>query len=282
MTFYRDIEFLTAYVGVEGRSWVNHLSGRNYYTLQYQHYGRIHFTINAAEQFTVEAPSLLITRPGATCHFGSESQPWHHNYLGFRGKRVDRMVAEGLLPLAPAKETRFVKIREGDVFMALFRKCVSHARAGTPIDHALAANAFERLLVYLASEDRSSKPLNPSRSRIEELVRQIRSSPIGAWDFAQIARKEHMSKVHFARLFRDAAGMPPKRFLLKCRMDLAAEMLAESTDPIKTIAATVGFDDIHYFYRKFRRFHRLAPAAFRQKFSRAYQFGEEPLPRSRH
>ena len=132
MTYYDDIEFVTACVGVAGSKRMNHLSGRSYHTLQYQHYGRIRFAINGEREFVADAPSLLITRPGASCHFGSEEQPWHHNYIGVRGARVERMVVEGLLPLTPGKECEFVRIKDGEAFLALFRQCVSHVRAGAP------------------------------------------------------------------------------------------------------------------------------------------------------
>ena len=94
------------------------------------------------------------------------------------------------------------------------------------------------------------------------------------WDFAKEAGKLGVTEGHFARLFKEAVGLPPKRFLLKCRMDLAAKMLATSTEPIKSVAEAVGFDDLQYFYRKFKEARRVTPAEFRRELGRAYRFDE--------
>ncbi len=267
--YYNDIEFVTACVSAESRQSMNFLSGRSYHTLQYQHYGRIHFTVNGGEEFTVEAPSLLITRPAATCVFGNERSPWHHNFLGFRGARVDRMLAQGLLPVAQGKECACFKIKDGEAFFSLFRQCVGHARASSPMEAAFAANSLERLLLHLASE--KSLPDSIRRApKLDSLIFQMRASPMGDWDFQKAARRMRMSEGHFARLFKESAGLPPKKFLLKCRMDLAADMLATSAEPIKLVAEAAGFNDLQYFYRKFKDARLMTPAEFRRKFSRAY------------
>ena len=142
-----------------------------------------------------------------------------------------------------------------------------------PTEAAFAANALERLLLYLAMEGGSQQVVSQSLTKIEGLVRQIRSSPLGDWDFAKSARKLRMSNGHFARLFKESTSLPPKQFLLKCRMDLAAEMLATTTEPIKSVAGSIGFEDLQYFYRKFRAVHRLTPAEFRGRFSKSYRIG---------
>src|SRR3977135_416212 len=51
----------------------------------------------------------------------------------------------------------------------------------------------------------------------------------------------HKSPYHFARLFKRSTGVPPHRFLVRCRIDEARGLLAAQAVPIAEIAGLVGF-----------------------------------------
>jgi transcriptional regulator GlxA family with amidase domain len=55
------------------------------------------------------------------------------------------------------------------------------------------------------------------------------------------------------------------RWLNEVRLKRARSLLIHSRLPIKQVAALSGFRDEYYFSAVFRRFHRLAPSAYREK-----------------
>ena len=59
-------------------------------------------------------------------------------------------------------------------------------------------------------------------------------------------------------------GLPPHRYLLASRVSHAREMLAHTDLPIKQIARDLGYTDVFYFTRQFRRVTGVPPALFRK------------------
>src|SRR5207245_8031617 len=59
----------------------------------------------------------------------------------------------------------------------------------------------------------------------------------------ELAAVTHMSRYHFARLFKRATGVSPHRFVVRRRIDAATALLTESTSAISSIARAVGFRD---------------------------------------
>lgn len=82
---------------------------------------------------------------------------------------------------------------------------------------------------------------------------------------ADIAREFHLSADHFGRLFKRAAGITLYQFIIRCRVDRARTMLAETAMPIVDIAAECGFADQVHLTRAFGRIAGTTPAAYRRR-----------------
>uniref|UniRef100_UPI003AF56FDF helix-turn-helix domain-containing protein n=1 Tax=Bifidobacterium pullorum TaxID=78448 RepID=UPI003AF56FDF len=77
-----------------------------------------------------------------------------------------------------------------------------------------------------------------------------------------------LSVGRFIRVFREATGLSPKRYLTSIRMS-EARMLLESTDyPIAEVADIVGYDNPLYFSRVFRAHVGMSPSQCRQEAMR--------------
>ena len=64
-------------------------------------------------------------------------------------------------------------------------------------------------------------------------------------------------------LFMKYEGIPPKEYILKRKLETAADLL-ESTDmPVMEIAAVVGFSDIYSFSKAFKSKYNLPPTKYR-------------------
>jgi PAS domain S-box-containing protein len=65
------------------------------------------------------------------------------------------------------------------------------------------------------------------------------------------------------RRIRKVFGVTAKQYVLRVRVDRAAELLADTTIPLATVAASVGFYDQSDFTRRFARLTGQTPAQFR-------------------
>ncbi|WP_256709633.1 AraC family transcriptional regulator [Paenibacillus sp. FSL H8-0548] len=101
-------------------------------------------------------------------------------------------------------------------------------------------------------------------ARLAELLEQIEAAPSLQWSNSAIAKKMNMSVDHAAKLFKQIAGMPPSEFVQSVRHREARKWLRESDLSIEQIGDLVGYSDIHYFSRIFRRHEGISPREYRK------------------
>ena len=78
------------------------------------------------------------------------------------------------------------------------------------------------------------------------------------------AAQAGLSPFHFLRLFSSVLGVTPHQYLVRCRLRLAARLLADPHRPVTEIAYAVGFGDLSKFVRSFRRAAGVTPTGFRR------------------
>ena len=99
---------------------------------------------------------------------------------------------------------------------------------------------------------------------------------------AKLAGVCGLSRSHFGRAFKASTGLTPHKWLLRLRVQRAAELLERTKDSISTIAVTCGFADQSHLTRVFHTVMGSSPAHWRRlRWSNAV-FGErdtnQPVP----
>ncbi len=82
-----------------------------------------------------------------------------------------------------------------------------------------------------------------------------------------IAETIHVNPSHLSRKFKEDTGMSLIDFLNLCRIEAAKIYLKSNTSSITDIAFIVGFNDVNYFSRVFKKVIGLTPSQFRRKHS---------------
>lgn len=84
-------------------------------------------------------------------------------------------------------------------------------------------------------------------------ISAIHSEPARRWSLQELAERACMSRSAFAQKFKDAVGIAPMEYLARWRMLLAAERLENSSDPVSTIALSLGYESESAFSTAFKR-----------------------------
>jgi transcriptional regulator GlxA family with amidase domain len=84
---------------------------------------------------------------------------------------------------------------------------------------------------------------------------------------AELARRAAMSPRNFARVFTRATAATPARFVERLRVEAARRRLEESAVGVDVIAAECGFGSAETMRCAFLRALRVAPTAYRSRFS---------------
>lgn len=81
---------------------------------------------------------------------------------------------------------------------------------------------------------------------------------------ADIADVAQLSPYHFLRVFKDATGQTPSRYLTAVRVAEASRRLRSGSDPVTTIAYDCGFSSPAHLAATFTRETGMSPTAYRR------------------
>lgn len=97
--------------------------------------------------------------------------------------------------------------------------------------------------------------------RCLELMRARLSEDISLDELAAEAR---LSSFHFARMFKQSVGVPPRVYLTQLRIEKACELLERTDLPVTEIAQEVGYSTNQVLARVFTKNRRMSPTDYRR------------------
>ena len=92
----------------------------------------------------------------------------------------------------------------------------------------------------------------------------IHDDPAHRWTLPELAQRAAMSRSTFALKFKERIGETPMEYLTRWRMLLAADRLANSNEPISSIALSLGYESESAFSTAFKRVMSHAPRQYAQ------------------
>lgn len=81
---------------------------------------------------------------------------------------------------------------------------------------------------------------------------------------AELAAVAGMTQYHFARRFKESAGVAPHQYVVRRRIEEAKRLLEHSDVPVSEVGFTVGYESQGYFTTLFGRTVGTTPAAYRR------------------
>jgi AraC family transcriptional regulator len=80
----------------------------------------------------------------------------------------------------------------------------------------------------------------------------------------ELAAEAQLSTFHFARMFKQSLGVPPRAYLTRLRLEKACELLEQTDLPVTEIAFEVGYSSNQVLARVFLKHHRISPLDYRR------------------
>ena len=81
----------------------------------------------------------------------------------------------------------------------------------------------------------------------------LHADPGHPWTLDELARQAASSRSNVAKRFTELVGQPPMQYLTQWRMQVAANLLAQSGAKVAAVGAEVGYDSEAAFSRAFKR-----------------------------
>jgi AraC-like DNA-binding protein len=98
--------------------------------------------------------------------------------------------------------------------------------------------------------------------QIGTAIGAMHAEPARRWTLQQLAAMTGMSRSSFAERFKEKVGAAPMDYLTRWRMMLAGDRLANSREPISTIALSLGYESESAFSTAFKRVMERSPRQY--------------------
>lgn len=106
--------------------------------------------------------------------------------------------------------------------------------------------------------------LNQVDRQISEQIEQLRERPEHDYVVDKLAQEVGLSRSHYTRRFSALAGLSPNAFHIQQRIRRAAGLLHDSSMTVTEIAEALGYRDVYFFSRQFKKHEGMSPLDYRQ------------------
>lgn len=129
--------------------------------------------------------------------------------------------------------------------------------------HALIAELLAELLRNGTErrEDSPSEDMIKGYSLIEPAIRLMRDCYREPFTVERLAEACNISKYHFSRVFKAITSESPMQYLISYRLAIAETLLLSTEMRVSEVAEAVGFSDVCYFSRIYKKRLGKAPGA---------------------
>lgn len=230
-----------------------------YWSLQFIEKGRA-LADNGQQKKLVVPGDFILVRPGTTCTYfvPEDTVLYKHCILISNGQIMSLLCNQGALA-----EDDFFHLPEpwkAEELYCDIVKCITQRSDSSPVQK-LSGLAYLLLLELIAQTGKNGEEL----SNFDSLTRSIRNDLKENYTLRSLAGKLHIGERSLVRLFRKNLKCSPMEYVMKVRLEHAAEMLAVESSSMKNIASDCGFNSFSYFSRVFRKYYNMPPGEYRKK-----------------
>jgi AraC-like DNA-binding protein len=240
--------------------------------------GRRHLLLSApgvaARRYSADMKAELITALGDLVISG----PGPPSRFLCGGFTYDNELAHPLLSLLPPVVHVSAADDDSDSpLQATLRLLMAELRRHQIGSEAAVERLIEVLFVHVLRSwlDTSADSTPPSwlaGLRDEVVARALgllHSQPEHPWTVDELAAAVHVSRSTLVRRFNDLVGEPPAAYLARWRMELAARLLRETSQPVSRICHLVGYTSEFAFSRAFTKHRGEPPGRYRIRIKRS-------------
>lgn len=106
-----------------------------------------------------------------------------------------------------------------------------------------------------------------SLEKMKLILKYIENHYIDKITIEDIAREAGLSQSHFMKYFKNTMGTSFIDYLNEYRLTMASRLLVSSDSSILDIASEVGFENLSYFNRTFKKRFGMTPREYRKKYT---------------
>lgn len=144
-------------------------------------------------------------------------------------------------------------------------RCAEFRQGRSPLDRMRLLHSFFRALLSLAAATGEglldTKHLSPAFIKLTRFIEENYTSPI---TLQSISEHFSLSKQYIMKLFREQAGVTVTHYINEIRLQKALDLLIYHSLSVSEVAYAVGFSNLYYFDRLFKKTYLITPTQFQK------------------
>ena len=145
-------------------------------------------------------------------------------------------------------------------------KLISICSCTAPGKDILADLTLQEMIVHIIQTQNLQLAIDDSTSHnsaLSYVINFIRTNIGEKIQIEQLSEKACMSRASFYRAFKREFNINPVDFILQEKIKKAKQLLTETKSSISDICYQLGFSDLNYFGRQFKKWEGISPTQYR-------------------
>ena len=188
------------------------------------------------------------------------STGWNEYWIGFNGCVMDEWVRNSFFQ----KETPLFNIGVNEEIISLYKKAIMIADAQEANYQQALAGIVCNLVsmsIYLSRNRNFKKSditaqINTAKAAVHENISTITPE--------DLAKATCMSYSKFRKIFKEYTGFAPAQYIQEVRINMAKELLTNTSKSVKEIAFELGYENKEYFFTSFKKVSNMTPVGYRK------------------
>lgn len=245
-----------------------HLPGRtmqrsravfNHWAFVYIAGGGGYYKAGSAPRQRVEAGTLFCFFPGAVFDYGPDSGGyWDEYYFTVEGARVDEWLDNWYTEPETVK-----RVGCDDSVLSKMEQIFMMMDSGIPVNLDQASLLLESVLYDLTARAVPGEAGGRKPSGASGVIDDLSNLLYEPLNTLKVAEKHHISVSTLRRTVHAYTGYPLNEFVHRIKMAEAKKLLLNTDFSVKEIGERLGYADVFYFSRLFKKFVGAAPQIYR-------------------
>ncbi len=211
---------------------------------------------------TLRPGSLSGFEPATPHHYQADpNNPMEHIFVTFLGNDAGDLFEKSKLA-----ERHVIDVSDPEEIHRVFQKILQIGLDKPVFSQEICCLNLRMILLELASEFSRSQSHNPlskityhkCREYIDGHFTEIKTP-------REVAEHCCIDVRYMSALFKKYCHIPPSQYLMRLKLNKAANLLLNTEATIKEIAFRIGFDDPYHFSKNFKEFHGRSPQLYREQ-----------------
>ncbi|WP_108424481.1 AraC family transcriptional regulator [Flagellimonas amoyensis] len=187
---------------------------------------------------------------------------WEEYWVGFNGKQIQYLMKQGFFD----EHSPIIEVGFNSNILTLFTKMIEIVKA-SQIGYAQQISGIALQILGLINTKANHE--SPMNSLDEKLIAKAKHIMQDSFEHSismeALSRELPMGYSTFRKKFKQINGHSPNQYLLNLRLERAQNLLNMTALNISEIGHQVGFDNVFYFSKLFKKKYGISPKKYRME-----------------